>query len=206
MARLGEAMASESHVGPPHRPSGVVIWIEGIPGSGKTTLAQGLAREYVAHQQEVEVLDGDEVRRGLSSDLGFSRPDREAHALRVAFVAQRLSRHSINVVVALITPYESSRRSIREKLSGGFLEVWTRCPLEICRKRDPKGLYARSREGSLPHLTGVDDPFETPRGADLVLDTDQIDVEECIRRTWQRAEQIRHDAVENPVPDPPSHS
>ncbi len=206
MGRLGEAMLSQPHVRPPERPQGVVIWIEGIPGSGKTTLAQGLAREYVARQQEVEVLDGDEVRRGLSSDLGFSRPDREAHALRVAFVAQRLSRHSINVVVALITPYESSRRSIREKFSGGFLEVWARCPLEICRKRDPKGLYARSREGNLPHLTGVDDPFETPRGADVVLDTDQLDVEECIRRIWQRAEQERRDAGEHPLPAPPSHS
>ncbi len=150
---------------------GWVVWIEGLPCAGKTTLAQAASRSLRQEGREVEVLDGDEVRKMFSPELGFSRKDRETHARRVSFVAGMLSRHGVVVFVAMITPYETSRQAARATVGDRFSEIWLRCPVEVCRRRDTKGLYRPERAAGSPKVTGVDDPFEEPLAPDLVVDT-----------------------------------
>ena len=118
----------------------------------------------------MEVKDGDEVRKGLSRDLGFSKEDREKHAMRVAYVSKLLSRNGVAVIVALISPYRSFRETIRSDIEH-FIEVFVRCPVEECAKRDPKGLYAKAYAGEISEFTGVDDPYEDPEHPELILDT-----------------------------------
>lgn len=164
---------------------GLTIWLEGLPGSGKTTLSRMLTSVLRGHGYTTEMLDGDEVRKGLSPDLGFTRKDREVHAHRVGYVARLLSRNGVIVVVSLITPYESSRREIRSIIGDRMVEVWLRCPVEVCQERDPKGLYKKAMEGTITGVTGVDDPFEEPAAADLIIDTDKLSIDECIARVLQ---------------------
>jgi adenylylsulfate kinase len=155
----------------PGRSEGWVVWIEGLPCSGKTTLARSTGERLGALGQPFEVLDGDEVRRLFSPELGFSRKDREMHARRVSYVARMLARHGVYVLVAMITPYETSRQAARGTVGERFSEVWLKCPIEVCRSRDSKGLYRRPAGGAGARVTGVDDPFEEPLAPELVLDT-----------------------------------
>ncbi|MCI4324559.1 MAG: adenylyl-sulfate kinase [Thermoplasmata archaeon] len=150
---------------------GFVAWIEGIPGSGKSTLSRLVSQKLKAQGFRVEVLDGDEVRAMFSPELGYTRKDREFHARRVSYVARMLARNGVAVVVAMITPYETSRQAARAVASDHFSEVWLNCPVDVCRARDAKGLYKRAGEGSIKKFTGVDDPFEEPLNPDLVVDT-----------------------------------
>ena len=151
--------------------SGWVAWIEGLPCAGKTTLSRSVSERLRALGREVEVLDGDEVRRMFSPELGFSRKDREMHARRVSYVARMLSRHGVVVLVAMITPYETSRQAARATVGNRFSEIWLKCPVEVCRQRDTKGLYRRDRAAGSSKVTGVDDPFEEPLAPELVIDT-----------------------------------
>jgi len=163
-------------------PKGFVAWIEGLPCSGKTTLARAVADRLRATGLKVEVLDGDEVRQIFSSDLGFSRKDREAHARRVSHVARMLARNDVAVIVAMITPYETSRQAARATVGDRFTEIWLRCPVEVCRQRDPKGLYRGSPALHGTKLTGVDDPFEEPLNPDLTVDTGVHGAEDATQR------------------------
>jgi adenylylsulfate kinase len=148
---------------------GFVAWIEGLPVSGKSTLARALRDRLDADGVKVEILDGDEVRQMFSPELGFSRKDREFHARRVSYVARILARNGVAVLVAMITPYETSRQAARATVGGRFAEIWLRCPIEVCRRRDTKGLYGP--QGGRGKVTGVDDPFEEPLNPELVVDT-----------------------------------
>jgi adenylylsulfate kinase len=160
---------------PAPRPvEGFVAWFEGLSGSGKTTLSRAVAARLRAMGRKVEVLDGDEVRQMFSPELGFSRKDREFHARRVSYVARLLARNGVAVMVAMVTPYETSRQAARAGVEVPFTEIWTRCPIEICRARDPKGLYRRTDQGLVTHMTGMDDPFEEPLNPDLVVDTASV--------------------------------
>ncbi len=161
---------------------GFVVWLEGLSGSGKTTLSRALAPRLRDVGWNVEVLDGDEMRQMFSPELGFSRKDREVHARRVSFVARMLARNGVAVIVAMITPYETSRQAARSVVSQRFQEIWLRCPLEVCRQRDPKGIYRRSTEGTVTKMTGVDDPFEEPLNPELTLDTATQTVEQSVER------------------------
>lgn len=158
--------------------SGWVAWIEGLPCSGKTTIARSVGERLRAAGRDVEVLDGDEVRRMFSPELGFSRKDREMHARRVSYVGRMLARHGVIVLVAMITPYETSRQAARATVGDRFCEIWLKCPVEVCRQRDTKGLYRRDRPAGSPKVTGVDDPFEEPLAPELVVDTsvDSVDL------------------------------
>lgn len=154
---------------------GFTVWMTGLPSSGKSTLS-GILRDTLRndHGRRVEVLDGDEIRKGLSKDLGLSKEDREEHARRVSFVARLLSRNGVVAIVALISPYEISRKQARETVGAErFVEVFVRASLATCEKRDPKGLYARARRGEITNMTGVQDPYETPADADIVIDTER---------------------------------
>lgn len=153
-----------------HMERGFVVWLTGLPASGKTTIARELERELKDRGLKVEVMDGDEVRQGLSRDLGFSKEDREKHAMRVAYVSKLLARNGVAVIVALISPYRSFREAIRRDIKD-FIEVYVKCPVEECARRDPKGLYARALAGEIPDFTGVNDPYEEPENPELVLDT-----------------------------------
>jgi adenylylsulfate kinase len=158
---------------------GFVVWLTGLPASGKTTVARELEDELRGRGLRVEVMDGDEVRKGLSRDLGFSKEDREIHAMRVAYVSKLLSRNGVAVIVALISPYRSFRQAIREDIEH-FIEVFVRCPVEECAKRDPKGLYAKAFAGEVKDFTGVDDPYEDPDSPELVLDTVEEETAESV--------------------------
>ncbi len=163
-------------------PTGFVVWLEGLSGSGKTTISQTLAPRLRSKGWKLEVLDGDEMRQMFSPELGFSRKDREVHARRVSFVARMLARNGVAVIVAMITPYETSRQAARSVVGARFVEAWLNCPLEVCRQRDPKGIYRRSKEGSVTKMTGVDDPFEEPLNPELTIDTANLTVEQSADR------------------------
>ncbi len=160
---------------------GFVVWLTGLPASGKTTVAVDLEKRLRDRGLRVEVMDGDEVRKGLSRDLGFSKEDREIHAMRVAYVSKLLSRNGVAVIVALISPYRSFRAAIRKDIDD-FIEVFVRCPVEECAKRDPKGLYAKALAGEIKDFTGVDDPYEDPENPELVLDTYAEETSESVNK------------------------
>ena len=149
---------------------GFCVWLTGLPSAGKTTIARELEARLRARGVRTELLDGDEVRRGLSADLGFDRKSREMHAARVTFVAKVLARNGVVPLVALISPYRSSRAQARQDI-GSFVEVYVNTPLSVCETRDVKGLYRKAREGVIHDMTGVDDPYEPPLQPDIVVDT-----------------------------------
>jgi adenylylsulfate kinase len=129
---------------------------------------------------DVEILDGDEVRQMFSPELGFTRKDREFHARRVSYVARMLARHGVGVLVAMITPYETSRQAARATAGNRFTQIWLKCPVEVCRQRDTTGHYRQAGTGTLKKFTGVDDPFEEPLDPDLTVDTASHPVDACV--------------------------
>ncbi len=163
---------------------GYVVWLTGLSGAGKSTVAEALAQRLRSLGQRVEVLDGDVVRQHFSKGLGFSREDRLENIRRVAYVAHLLARNGVAVIVALISPYREGRDYARA-LIGDFLEVYVRCPIEVLVQRDVKGLYAKALRGEVPNFTGISDPYEEPLSPDLVLATDRESVEESVNKLWQ---------------------
>lgn len=160
---------------------GCVIWLTGLPSSGKTTIAYALAKRLRIGGLPVEVLDGDEVRSTLSSDLGFSAKDRQVHSERVIFVSKLLIRNGVFVIVPLISPYRESRDLARRELDR-FFEAYVRCPIDECIRRDVKGLYAKATRGEITNFTGVSDPYEEPKNPEVILETNILTVEECVER------------------------
>jgi adenylylsulfate kinase len=163
---------------------GATVWLTGLSGAGKTTIADAVAGHLRAAGREVEVLDGDTLRLGLSAGLGFSREDRDTHVRRVGFVAELLARHGVVVLVPVIAPYAATRdgvRALHDTHGTGYLEVHVATPLPECVRRDVKGLYARASAGELTGMTGVDDPYEKPSKPDLWLDTTGTDVATAVR-------------------------
>ena len=160
---------------------GCAIWLTGLPASGKTTIAQALAKHLVGQGYAVETLDGDEIRLGMSADLGFSAEDRQQHNRRVVFVSKLLVRNGIIVLIPLISPYRETRDFARAELQR-FVEVYVKCPVEECIRRDPKGLYAKALRGEIKNFTGIDDPYEEPISPELTVETDLLSVEECVDR------------------------
>src|SRR5919109_648097 len=151
---------------------GATVWMTGLPGSGKSTIASGVEAHLLAGGRSVYVLDGDNLRHGLNGDLGFSAADRAENVRRTAEVSALLADAGVVVLVALVSPYRADRaaaRAIHDARGLPFLEVHVATTLEECERRDPKGLYARARAGELQHLTGVDDPYEPPVSPDVVV-------------------------------------
>ena len=164
---------------------GTVIWLTGMSGAGKTTVANRLAEQFLAAGLRVEVLDGDLVRENLSRGLGFSREDRDTNVRRIGFVARILARNGVIVLAAAISPYRESREFVRSAVESDgtrFVEVYVRCPLDVLIERDVKGLYQRAILGEVRQFTGISDPYEEPLSPDCVLDSSTETVEQSMRR------------------------
>ncbi|MCL4333105.1 MAG: adenylyl-sulfate kinase [Candidatus Thermoplasmatota archaeon] len=158
---------------------GFVLWFTGPPAAGKTTLAERIRASLLNNGRRVEILDGDEIRKGLSRDLGFSKEDREKHNERVIFVAKLLARNGVVTLVPLISPYREVRTKARNEIQN-FIEVYVRCPLEILIKRDPKGLYRKALAGEITNLTGLQDPYEEPLSPEITINTNEQTVDESV--------------------------
>jgi citrate synthase len=176
------------------RGKGVILWLTGLSGAGKTTIARGVERELQARNCLVEVLDGDEIRTNISKELGFSKEDRETNIRRIGFIANRLSRNGIAVIVAAISPYRTIRDEVR-MMSENFIEVYVDAPLEVCEARDVKGLYAKARSGKIRNFTGIEDPYEAPKNPEIICCTTKESIEECIDKII--AELDRRDYIYN---------
>jgi adenylylsulfate kinase len=160
---------------------GCVLWLTGLSGSGKSTIARALEKRLVSEGRFAYVLDGDNVRHGLNGDLGFAPKDRTENIRRVGEVAKLFSDACLLVIASFISPYRSDRDGIRAKLpEGRFIEVHIAAPLDECEKRDPKGLYARARSGEITQFTGISAPYEAPLKPELVLHTEKKTVEACV--------------------------
>jgi len=164
---------------------GATVWLTGLPASGKSTIAEELERRLVAEGRAAYLLDGENVRHGLSGDLGFSAPDRHEHARRVASVARMFADAGMVTIVALVSPAAADRaaaRALHEEAGLDFIEAWVDTPLEECERRDPHGLYKRARAGRLPGFTGIDAPYEPPEAADVRLRAAEESVERAVER------------------------
>ncbi|MTV24608.1 adenylyl-sulfate kinase [Nitriliruptoraceae bacterium ZYF776] len=163
---------------------GVVVLLTGLSGSGKSTVAQRLyGRLLEDGRRTVTLLDGDLVRRSLSSELTFSKEHRDLNVRRIGFVAAEVARHGGIALLAPIAPYDAPRRDVRrlvEEAGGRFVLVHVDTPLEVCEQRDVKGLYAAARAGRIPNFTGISDPYEVPQDADLRLDTSQVSLDDAV--------------------------
>ncbi|HFE45754.1 MAG TPA: adenylyl-sulfate kinase [Nannocystis exedens] len=166
---------------------GCVVWLTGLSGSGKSSIALRVERHLLELGRVAYTLDGDNIRHGLCSDLGFKPEDRRENVRRVGEVVRLMADAGVIAIVALISPYRAERTAVRARLpEGRFVEVFVDTPLAICEQRDPKGLYARARSGEIPNFTGISAPYERPENPELVLPTAELDVDACVLRVIDR--------------------
>lgn len=168
---------------------GFTLWFTGLPCSGKSAVADRVAEILRGMRLRVERLDGDIVRQSLTRDLGYSREDRNENIRRVTFVAKLLSRNGVAVLTSFISPYRDIRAEARKEI-GNFLEVYARCSLEECIRRDVKGMYKKAMEGKIKEFTGVSDPYEEPLNPEILLETDKETLEESAQKVLQRLREL----------------
>jgi adenylylsulfate kinase len=168
---------------------GFTLWFTGLSGSGKSTISERVAHQLKKDGLAVELLDGDIVRTNLSKGLGFSHEDRDENIRRVGFVCQLLTRNGVAAVASVISPYRAARDHNRKKI-GNFIEVYVRCPLDVCASRDVKGLYQKARAGEIKGFTGVDDPYEEPLTPEIICDTDKESVEQSVEKVLGRVKEL----------------
>jgi len=168
---------------------GFTLWFTGLSGAGKTTLARLVEIELSARGHRVEVLDGDVIRTNLSKGLGFSKEDRDTNIRRIGFVCNLLTRNEVVAIAAAISPYREVRDELRRDI-GAFVEVYVSCPIDVLAERDVKGLYKKALAGEIKNFTGVDDPYESPLAAEVVVETDTETPEESAARIIARLEEM----------------
>ncbi|WP_115719763.1 adenylyl-sulfate kinase [Gallaecimonas mangrovi] len=169
----------------------LVLWFTGLSGAGKSTLANGVEQALAAGGKHSYLLDGDNVRHGLCSDLGFSDNDRTENLRRVGEVANLMVDAGLIVLAAFVSPFASDRQMIRDRLpQGRFFEIYVEASLDTCESRDPKGLYAKARRGEIKHMTGLDSPFDVPTAPDLVVNTQALSPEQAVEKVlnWLQSE------------------
>ncbi len=171
---------------------GFTLWLTGLSGAGKTTLAGLIATELGTRGVRIEILDGDEVRTNLSKGLGFSKEDRDTNIRRIGYVCRLLSRNGVGVLSAAISPYSAVRDEVRhgiEQDGAAFIEVFVKCPIAVLAERDVKGLYKKALAGELKGFTGVSDPYEEPLAPDVVVETDSESAEFSVNKILLHLEQ-----------------
>lgn len=168
---------------------GTTLWMTGLSGAGKTTIATLLAEKLTRRGEKVEILDGDVVRTNLSKGLGFSKEDRETNLMRIGFVCRLLSRNGAIAIAAAISPYDYIRKNLRKE-DENFIEVYINAPIEKCIERDVKGLYKKALAGEIKHFTGIDDPYEAPEDAEIEVHTDKESPEESANFVIRRLEEL----------------
>lgn len=158
-----------------------VLWLTGLSGSGKSTLANAVDAKLYELQVRSYVLDGDNIRHGLNKGLGFSEADRKENIRRIGEVAKLFVDSGQIVLTAFISPFQDDRLTVRHLFHDGeFIEVYVKCPLDECEKRDPKGLYRKARDGEIPDFTGISSPYEEPINPELVIETDKLSIDEAV--------------------------
>ena len=168
----------------------VILWFTGLSGSGKSTIAHALEEKLYQRKVHTYVLDGDNIRRGLNRDLGFSPEDRKENIRRLGEVAKLFVDAGIIVIVAAISPYRSDRTFVRNLVEPGeFIEIYVKCPLKICEARDPKGLYKKARKGIIKNFTGIDAPYEEPENPEIIIESNKESVEEAVNKIIQYLEE-----------------
>lgn len=170
---------------------GFTLWFTGLSGSGKSTLAEQVEQILLERGMKVEILDGDVVRTNLSKGLGFSKEDRDINIRRIGFVCHLLTRNDVVAISAAISPYKAIRDENR-KLIGRFVEVYVKCPIEVLAERDVKGLYKKALAGEIKNFTGVDDPYEEPDNAEIVVDSSKETVQESIAKIIRTLELMNY--------------
>ena len=168
---------------------GVTLWFTGLPCSGKSAIADIVAEKLKAQGLRAERLDGDVVRQDLTRDLGFSKADRDENIRRVTFVAKLLARNGVAVLVSFISPYREMRDRARQQISS-FVEIYVKCPMEVCAKRDVKGMYQKAMRGEIKEFTGVNDPYEEPLHPELVLETDKETLDQSVEKTMAKIKEL----------------
>ena len=168
---------------------GFTAWFTGLPCCGKTTIADKVAYILKEKGYKVERLDGDIVRKNLTKDLGFSKEDRDENINRVTFLAKDLIQNGIAVLATFVSPYRERRNKSRKEI-GNFVEIYVKCPLEICKKRDVKGMYKKALAGKIKNFTGVDDPYEEPKNPEILIETDKETVNESVEKVLKKLEEL----------------
>jgi len=164
----------------------IVLWMTGLSGSGKSTIAQGLERKLFEHNFFAQVLDGDNIRNGINKNLGFDLEDRKENIRRIAEVAKIYLNSGIIVICSFVSPTQSIRRNAKEIIGGkDFLEIFINTPIEICKKRDVKGLYKKAQNGEIKGFTGIDSPYESPQNPFLEIKTANQSVEHSIKLVFE---------------------
>jgi len=161
-----------------------LVWFTGLSGSGKSTIAAGLQKRLISEGKLVYILDGDNIRYGLNSDLGFSEEHRVENIRRIGEVAKLFVDAGIITMTSFISPYKKDRDNVRSKLGKDFIEVFVRCSLKECERRDPKGLYKKARAGEIKDFTGIYHPYEEPENAEIVIDSCELGVEESVNLVY----------------------
>lgn len=160
-----------------------VLWFTGLSGSGKSTLANAVDQELFNRSMRSYVLDGDNVRHGLNKDLGFTKEDRQENIRRIGEVAKLFVDSGLIVSTAFISPFKKDRELVRSLFAGNeFIEIFVRCPLELCAKRDPKGLYKKAQAGEITSFTGISAPYETPENPEIIIDTNKNTVTNSVKK------------------------
>ena len=168
---------------------GVTIWLTGLSGAGKSTIARELEQRLRVLGRKVELLDGDVVRTNLSRGLGFSKEDRDTNIRRIGFVSKLLTRNGVATIVAAISPYRSVREEVRQGI-GDFVEIYVECPIEELVRRDVKGLYLKALRGEIANFTGVSDPYEAPLNPEVAVHTEQESVEESVAKVMAKLSEL----------------
>lgn len=179
-----------------------ILWFTGLSGSGKSTIAHRLEEKLLKNGVRTYVLDGDNIRTGLNKDLGFSAEDREENIRRIGHVAKLFVDAGLVVLTAFISPYKKDRAAVRSLVgSDEFVEIYVKCPLEICEQRDVKGLYGKARRGLVKQFTGIDDPYEEPENPEVILETDKVNLERCVEEILNFLKAKRLVSCVKPVPN-----
>lgn len=172
-------------------PKGVTVWFTGLPSSGKSTIADALADNLKRLGLRVERLDADIIRKNLWKELGYSKEDRDENIRRVTYLAKLLTRNGIVTITSFISPYKELREYARKEI-GNFVEVYVKCPVEVCMQRDPKGLYQKALAGEIQNFTGISDPYEEPANPEVLIESDKETVEQSINKILSKLRELRY--------------